>query len=374
MSVDPRDDLPPQLRDSVAAATEDYQKELDEGGAKPPLELPVDPPPSAPPEPVIPPEPPAPIEPAAPEPPAVAPEPPKAPEPPAPEALEGKLADLQADVDRLTQANTVLRSKYGAEVPRLTHQLRARDDENAALKREVDSLKQQAAAPVAPDTLETRKAAYGLTEDELELGDDVVAVAEKIARKMNAETQTKLEAMEQKFGTVETHVQSVGQAKLVQDLTSLRPDWEELNAMPEFLPFCEEVEPMSGLKYQEILDAGKEAEDVMRLDSVFDRFASRLRAKAPTVTKEPKVAVAPVAPIAPVAPATIEEQVVPTQAPTAPAGPDGSGKRTYTEEEYKKLSDNVTKGRYPPLRAAEISKELDAAWSEGRVGQQTAAV
>jgi hypothetical protein len=347
MSTNPTDNIPPALRVEIEAAEAEHALGVQAPPVVPPtapLEVPPLPdvvPPDVPP--VVPPTPTDTLPPVV-TPPAIAPDP-------------------AAEVTRLNQAQTVLMSKYNAEVPRLQHQLRAANDQVAALQSENAQLKQQSltptpAKPAEPEGPVDPQARYGLSEEDMALGPEFLSLAEKVAGKMTADASTKTAALEQELATLRgsvetasTTARTVGEAQLEKDLNALRPDWASVNETEPFKQFCLQVEPMSGKTYDTILQEGVASGDVIRIVNVFDRFG------APQAT---------VAPAAPLVATPVAAQVVPDGAPT-PAKAE-EGKRIFTVHEYSTLMENANeKGHYSPERVEQINKELNLAAEEGRV-------
>lgn len=360
MSADPRDNVPRKLREDVAEAEAAHKQQLGNGGL-PPESASAAPPEKPPQEPTAA----AAVDPhAAPE---LPPESPLSTPESSPEASEPPPTDPGAEVARLRQANQVLRAKYNAEVPRLHHDLRTRDDRIAALEQKVQALEAVPATPPGgasgdanpsetPEPTDPREA-YGLTEDELEYGNGAISLAEKIAKQMNAKLQAKVERLEQQYGAVDKQVQTVGQRSLEKELTALRPNWAEVNNSDAFKAFCATVEPLSGQTYDDLLQRAVSENDVMRIDSVFERFESTPPAARASGT----------GPAKPGTPTTIDAQVEP-RSPGSPENPGSTaGKRVYTEAEYLRLTDELNKGRYRGERAEKLRKELDAAFLENRI-------
>jgi hypothetical protein len=273
---------------------------------------------------------------------------------------EGDLATrLAAAEQRATIAEQQYRTllgKYNAEVPREQHRAADMQQEITALKAEIATLKTGKPAdktnakpgeaereiPSATDPANP----YGLTDEEREFGGEMIGLAEKIARKI---IDREVGDIRGKTETVSKELAQRKQDGFYGELDGLAPDWRTLNADAGFAAFCQEVEPNSGLLWQDIIDAGQQRMDPVRVSNVFNAF----RQKAGGTKPAPKsAAVTPV-----------DAQVTPDAAPSPAPG----GKKVYTLKEYDALMNNIIHGRYPNEKARKIEAELDAAINEGRV-------
>jgi hypothetical protein len=255
------------------------------------------------------------------------------------------------------QQYRTLLGKYNAEVPREQHRTADLQQELTALKAEIATLKagkpadKHDAKPAATKEAEIPSATdpanpFGLTAEELEYGGEMIGLAEKIARKI---IDREVGDIRGKTETVSKELAQRKQDGFYGELDGLAPDWRTLNADERFAAFCQEVEPNSGLLWQDIIDAGQQRMDPVRVSNVFNAF----RQKAGGTKPAPKsAAVTPV-----------DAQVAPDAAPSPAPG----GKKVYTLKEYDALMNNIIHGRYTNEKARKIEAELDAAINEGRV-------
>ena len=279
----------------------------------------------APAESPAPPAPPAPDAPDAPDAPVVQ---------PAPEASPAQ-ADQPDTVDWKHKFD-VLRGKYDAEVPRLHMELRERDER---LKQAAEAAEQAATAPVDPDN------PYGLTDEAMEYGEEFISAAEKIARKVAEDTKRAQQSEQQ------------SEAAYFEALGQLVPEWERINTDPRFHEWLADIEPMLGTTRQDMLERAQAAGDVHRTVAMFNAFqASSSQASAPTA--------GPATDRAPSRP-SVESQVAPV--PGAPSPVAHESRSTYTMAQVEEVFTDVTRGRYTPERAAELTAEMNAAIREGRV-------
>jgi len=271
--------------------------------------------------------------------------------------LAARLAAAEERARIAEQQYRTLLGKYNAEVPREQHRTADLQQEITALKAEIATMKagkpadKTNAKPAATKEAEIPSATdpanpYGLTDEEREFGSEMIGMAEKIAKKI---IEREVGDIRGKTETVTNELSQRRQEKFYGDLDGLAPDWRTLNADAGFAAFCQEVEPNSGLLWQDIIDAGQQRMDPVRVSNVFNAF----RQKAGGTKPAPKSA----------AVTSVDAQVAPDAAPSPAPG----GKKVYTLKEYDALMNNIIHGRYPNEKARKIEAELDAAINEGRV-------
>jgi hypothetical protein len=271
--------------------------------------------------------------------------------------LSTRLAAAEERARIAEQQYRTLLGKYNAEVPREQHRTADLQQEITALKAEIATLKtgipadKANAKPAATKEAEIPSATdpanpYGLTDEEREYGNEMIGMAEKIAKKI---IEREVGDIRGKTETVSKELAQRKQEGFYSELDGLAPDWRTLNSDPGFHAFCQEVEPNSGLLWQQIIDDGQDAMSAFRVSNVFNAF----RQKAGGTKPAPKsAAVTPV-----------DAQVAPDAAPSPAPG----GKKVYTLKEYDALMNNIIHGRYTDEKARKIEAELDAAINEGRV-------
>jgi len=268
--------------------------------------------------------------------------------------LATRLAAAEERARIAEQQYRTLLGKYNAEVPREQHRTADLQHEITALKSEIAALKtgkpadktnaKPAAEREIPSATDPNNP-YGLTTEQLEYGTDMIGLAEKIAKQI---IDREVGDIRGKTETVSQELSQRRQEKFYGDLDGLAPDWRMLNADARFAEFCREFEPNSGLLWQDIIDAGQQRMDPVRVSNVFNAF----RAAGGTKPAPKSAAVTP-----------LDAQVTPTSAPS----PAPDARKTYTMKEYNALMDNIIHGRYTNEKARKIEAELDAAINEGRV-------
>lgn len=136
------------------------------------------------------------------------------------------------------------------------------------------------------------------------------------------------------------------------DLTTLAPNWESTEVEEGFVQWREQVEPMSGKTYGELIEDAYYDHDPMRTAALFEQYA----ASKPSAPPPPPGH-------------TVESQVVPPSggAPS-PSTPQGD---TMTLDQWNLAMKELTKGNMTPERVAERHKELVAMARAGRVTEPT---
>ena len=254
------------------------------------------------------------------------------------------VADLQAQLERLRHSHDVLKGKYSKEIPRLHAEARAEREGRQRAEAERDEAKKtQSTQPTDAAN------PYGLTAEELELGPEVSAVAEKIAKRLTAQAVAEFDKK-----TPQPRAEPQGDP-FWEDLLIEEPDAIEINADPAFVGWLKGT--VHGITRQElILDAQTKGDAKRAAAMMTDWKASgQSAAQQPTGTApKPNQATRP----------TLAAQVAPN---TVTANPGPAQKKTYTMAEYERVMTEIAKGRYLPQRADELQKEFDQAFREGRM-------
>ena len=122
---------------------------------------------------------------------------------------------FQAEIDRLTQANRVLKGKYDAEVPRLQQQIRDLEQQLEAEKK---------AGPTSNADLDKIREAL-LDELPESAVESIMALASR--GNSSASSQSEVKSLQQRLARVEA-------ATFEEKLTDLVPNWRVVDADPRF--------------------------------------------------------------------------------------------------------------------------------------------
>lgn len=200
------------------------------------------------------------------------------------EQLQDRIRELENENARLAQANTALRGKYDAEVPRLAAEIRE-------LK---EQLKQQTppagdtAKPAAANTETVDKIKQALLD---EYPQDVVENLDQLIRQI---VQSSLPAQQgvADSGQVQELQKQVQQTMGMlreQQLTNLVPDWkaiqqQEYAAWAKFLQFRD---PISGRERNDFLQEAWNAHDIERVAEIFNLYKQERDASKPNSGRQP---------------------------------------------------------------------------------------
>jgi hypothetical protein len=251
--------------------------------------------------------------------------------------------------EKWEQKYKTLKGMYDAEVPRLHADLRD-------LKAQVDSLRKASETkPVEP--AKPAAATKLVTDADVEaFGSDLIEVQRKVAREVAAEFRGELDAMRAENEKLREQLTSTGtqvsEASFEQRLYRMVPDFEAVNADPNWIAWLNEVDPLlrapRSSVAQQAFNRG-DAEGVAHYVAMF------------------KKSVAPVEPTADKA-EELERQIQPNRSATS-APPTSQKGKVYTnadiEKMFRKAADLGTKGQSDA--AKKLEAEIDAAFMEGRV-------
>lgn len=272
---------------------------------------------------------------------------PETPETPTPAEAAPPTEDWHAKYEELQTRHKVLQGKYDAEVPRYAREIRALKGEleNAttqadALRKQVSELQEQAQRPAQPDPDTS-----ALTET---YGSEVVQtierIAERKARELVQPLQGKVEESEsERRARAESERQAERGRKFAEAVSDLVPDWEQIDAMPEFQAYMQEVLPDGSTRQNVLMEAVREF-DAASAARVFIGFK---RTQAPPPAKD-----------------KLQAQLVPDNAGRPSAPPPG---KHYSKADIQAFYKDVALGKIDPNRAAEIERDIESAYRENRV-------
>lgn len=237
---------------------------------------------------------------------------------------------------------TVLKGKYDAEVPRLTQQLREAQEK-------INELTQKAQQTPAP---------LPVTDADRErFGEDMV---EMVSRAALAAAQQVVTPLQEKLGTVESHVQTT--VKVTQQ-TATQRFWADVDDMlaksnlvfdtvnndPGFIAWLSEIDPASGFTRQQLLDDATKKLDAARTVYFFTTY---------TASHPNGGAAQPPA-----------EAIQPPAGGGAPDPTKTPAGKIWTRADISKFYDDVRRGVYRGKAAEQrgIEAEIAAAQAQGLV-------
>jgi hypothetical protein len=245
-----------------------------------------------------------------------------------------------------------LKGMYDAEVPRLHAQMRELNGQVQSLIAENATAKaqQSVSQPTSSKTLITEQDKEAFGSDLLDLIDR--ASEQKVAefRSHNAQLMDEIKELKGKLGNVSERQVVSDKDRFIAKLAAQVPNWETLNVDQGFLAWLAEVDPIYGLPRQVALSNAYESSDADRTAIIFKQYQGML---APTQQRPSQ---------------QLQSQVAPTRsrASSAPATSAGD-KPIYSQDQIANFYNEWIKGHIDQAEAERIEKDINAAYSEGRI-------
>ena len=257
-----------------------------------------------------------------------------------------------------------LQGMYNAEVPRLHAQNREMQTRMQQMEQLLATMSasrtqqptQQVQAPVL--VTEEDKAEYGESIDMMRKvsREELIPVAQEIAaiKRILAQLQT----------NVVPQVQNLAQRQALSaeqqfwaDLTKAVPNWRTVNDNDAFQNWLLDIDPLSGISRQTILDDAQRNLDVARVVNFF-RTWNEMNGAADVAQDTNRKASA----------SELERQVAPGRGRNT-GTPTGGNAKTYSPEDITKFFTEVRQGRYKGREAERdrIERDIFAAQREGRI-------
>jgi hypothetical protein len=245
-----------------------------------------------------------------------------------------------------------LKGMYDAEVPRLHAQMRELNGQVQSLIAENATAKAQqpAAQTATAKTLITEQDKEAFGSDLLDLIDR--ASEQKVAefRSHNAQLVDEIRELKGKLGNVSERQVVSDKDQFLAKLSTQVPNWETLNTDQGFLNWLAEVDPVYGLPRQVALTNAYESLDASRTAVIFNQYQGKV---APTQQKPSQ---------------QLQSQVAPTRSRSSPAPATSAGdKPIYTQDQIADFYNEWIKGHLDSAEAERIEKDINAAYSEGRI-------
>jgi hypothetical protein len=245
-----------------------------------------------------------------------------------------------------------LKGMYDAEVPRLHAQMRELNGQVQSLIAENATAKAQqpAAQTATAKTLITEQDKEAFGSDLLDLIDR--ASEQKVAefRSHNAQLVDEIRELKGKLGNVSERQVVSDKDQFLAKLSAQVPNWETLNTDQGFLNWLAEVDPVYGLPRQVALTNAYESLDASRTAVIFNQYQGKV---APTQQKPSQ---------------QLQSQVAPTRSRSSPAPATSAGdKPIYTQDQIADFYNEWIKGHLDSAEAERIEKDINAAYSEGRI-------
>lgn len=228
-----------------------------------------------------------------------------------------------------------LHGKYNAEIPRLNAALKEREAELAALREEVDALKQHKDRPslVKPEEVQ-------------EYGEPLVDLIRRAAREEISVKDQEIAELKSQLKSIKVTSDQSTEASFYESLARAVPDWMTINDDPDFHAWLGEHDELTGYQRQELLTQAEKRRDWSRVARFFDTFKKTRSTKQGAAVD------------------SLESQVPPS---TSRAEAPPSGKKIWTRAEVADFYARERRGEYTEDQAAAIDKDIQEAVRERRV-------
>jgi hypothetical protein len=235
----------------------------------------------------------------------------------------------------------VLTGKYSAEVPRLAEEIRE-------LKAELAAMREVKTPEPAELTLKS------MTPEAVveQFGEDFAAAVGAIAERIAAQQGNKVrEEFAPQVEQVRKSTAQTQRADFMRELSSLVPDWREIDVDAGFTAFLDEVDPLSGRSRREYFNEADASNNANRISRFFTSFkATKAPAPKPTPSVESRI--------------SLESQISPSSSQKSESIP---GKRFWTQADIRKFYQDMRRGLVGLDEGKRIESDILAAAREGRM-------
>lgn len=276
----------------------------------------------------------------------------------------GEHAGGERDAEgNITQKYKTLQGMYNAEVPRLHSQNRELSNRVQQMEQLLATMSAQsnrAAVNVPTEPLVTQKdqEEYGESLDVMRkvTREELIPVAQKIAQIDRLLQQLQVNVVPQVQTMAHRQAQSVEQ-QFWADLSIMVPNWRDINDDQDFQTWLLDVDPLTGVARQTILEDAQRNLDVRRVGSFF-RSWLEITGQANVAQNTRRQATA----------SELEKQVAPGKGRNTGA-PTGGNTKTYTPDDIKSFFNDVRQGRYKGREQERdrVERDIFAAQREGRI-------
>ena len=261
--------------------------------------------------------------------------------------------------DTFEQRYRTLQGMYNADTGRLRSENQQLSARLSQLESLIASMPTAAPEPTVAEKL--------ITDKDVEEYGDSIEVMRRVSREEAAAQQRKIAELENLVRQMQTNVlprvEQVAQKQAYSaeqlfwtELSTLVPDWRDVNGNTEFHNWLLEVDPLSGTTRQSHLEAAQQAMDARRVANFFSTWkGSSGQAIAQSTRNAPA--------------SQLEKQVAPGRSRAGNAPTDQSNAKTYSPADITKFFDDVRKGVYRGKEAERdrIERDIFAAQRDGRI-------
>lgn len=227
----------------------------------------------------------------------------------------------------------VLQGKYNAEIPRLSGENKELKTKLQDFEVQLEALKNKPEPLVKPEEIE-------------EYGEGLIDVARRIAREEVASKDAEINALKAKLESLSNVTTQRVESDFFSSLTSMVPDWEQLNQDPKFLTWLDGVDELTGQTRQSLLSSAEQSRDAARTAKFFVAFKKTSTSWAANSN------------------AALDSQLTPStnKAPNAPPA-----KKIWTRAEVSDFYARARRGDVSDADQIAIEADIMAAQIEGRI-------
>ena len=264
--------------------------------------------------------------------------------------------------DGFEQKYRTLQGKYDSEVPLLRSQLQNYERMNGTLSAQVASLSDQVRI-LTEQPRQTAPVAGNVTDaDVAQYGSELIDLVRRVAGEaVGAQGSRVHDLVAREIGNVRQDVQLIHQNQTVTNraaynagLTAAVPNWEQINATPEWRSWLAEYDPLIGSTRQAAVSAAYDAYDVPRTVAFLQKYIQVRPAPARTPQEELALQVTP--------------RGTPSGTTPYETTPSGNG-RIWTQDEIAEAYRHQIQDRNRLSKDgwAALEAEINQAVAEGRV-------
>jgi hypothetical protein len=267
------------------------------------------------------------------------------------------------DEENLTQKYRTLQGMYNAEVPRLHAQNRELNSRVQQLEQLLATITSQQSAPQSNGPVTQ----FITDKDQEEYGESL-DVMRRAARQELSEADARIAQLErtiqQMQGTLIPQVSSLQHRQVVNaeqkfwsDLSATVPNWNDINSDAAFQSWLLEVDPLTGISRQTILEDAQRNLEVNRVSNFFKSWLE-ISGQANVAQNTRRATTA----------SELERQVTPGRSRST-GNPTGNTAKTYSRDDINNFFRDVRDGKYKGREADRdrIERDIFAAQREGRI-------
>jgi len=267
------------------------------------------------------------------------------------------------DEESLTQKYRTLQGMYNAEVPRLHSQNRELNNRVQQLEQLLATITSQQAAPQATDT-----GTQFITDKDQEEYGESLDVMRRAARQELSAADARIAQLERTIqqlqGTLIPQVSSLHHSNAVNaeqrfwaDLSATVPNWNEINSDAAFQSWLLEIDPLTGISRQTILEDAHRNLEVNRVGNFFKSWLE-ISGQANVAQNTRRESTA----------SELEKQVTPGRSRST-GNPTNNTAKTYSRDDINGFFRDVRDGKYKGREADRdrIERDIFAAQREGRI-------